>query len=388
MKARAKARILFVLALTPFWACQVENPAQPSVSFVAPLAEGPADGTLHRFNDQPLTLKIVNAVKTGGATVTYIVEVARDSQFQDKVFGRADVTESPSGVTEVQIDVLPGNTTYFWRWLAVVDGVTGRPSVVQSFFVRPQVILNAPVLSSPTGGSSVFTARPNFVIQNSATTGPVGAILYDFEVSDSSSFSGNPLASATIGQGGGSTTTWSPSVDLPEGTLFWRVRGRDPSNDAESPLSATGTFERKFGIDLAQVVYTQSPNISSWPETAKVTSAVHDAGAGTLCITHTKLGVWPVTDFFDAGPILEGNQWIFANINGTWHGGASEWYRPSQACKAIDENIGHDSFTVGPLSAWRPRPGEVFGVAATTPARLYPSFATLDQRSDVVLIVW
>jgi hypothetical protein len=30
----------------------------------------------------------------------------------------------------------------------------------------------------------------------------------------------------------------------------------------------------------------------------------------------------------------------------------------------------------------------VFGVAATTPSRLYPSFATIDQRTDVVLIVW
>lgn len=386
MKARAKARILFVLALTPFWACQVENPAQPSVSFVAPLAEGPADGTLHRFNDQPLTLKIVNAVKTGGATVTYIVEVARDSQFQDKVYVRADVTESPTGVTEVQIDVLPGNTTYFWRWLAVVDGVTGQPSVVQSFFVRPQVIINAPVLSSPINGSSVFTARPNFVIQNSVTTGPVGGILYDFEVWDNSGFSGSPLDENTVGQGGGSTTTWTPSVDLPEGTLFWRVRGRDPSNDAESPFSAAGTFEREFGIDLAQVVYIQSPDISNWPETSKITSAFH--ANGQLCIEHTKLGQWPVTDFFDAGPILEGNQWVFANINGTWHGGAADWYRPSQGCKEVDENIGPDSFSVGPLASWRPHPGEVFGVASTTPARLYPSFATLDQRSDVVLIVW
>jgi hypothetical protein len=386
MKVRAIARILFVVALTPFWACQVENPAQPSVSFVAPLAEGPADGTLHRFNDQPLTLKIVNTVKTGGATVSYIVEVARDSQFQDKVFVRADVTESPSGVTEVQIDVLPGDTTYFWRWLAVVEGVTGAPSATQSFFVRPQVIINAPALLSPVGGDSVFTARPNFVIQNSATTGPVGAILYDFEVSDSSTFAGTPLAEATIGQQGGSTTTWAPSVDLPEGTLFWRVRGRDPSNEEESPFSAPATFEREFGIDLAKVVYIQSPDISNWPETAQITSAFHSGGQ--LCITHTKLGIWPVTDFFDAGPILEGNQWVFANIDGTWYGGASEWYRPSQACKEVDEGIGHDSFTVGPLASWRPSPGEVFGVASTTPARLYPSFATLDQRSDVVLIVW
>ena len=105
-------------------------------------------------------------------------------------------------------------------------------------------------------------------------------------------------------------------------------------------------------------------------------------------VFHTQLGSWPATDFFEFGPILEGNQFIFANINGVWHGGAADWYRPGQACKGVDDNIGRDSFSVGPLSNWVPRPGEVFGIAATTPSRLYPGFKTLDHRSDVALIVW
>ena len=34
------------------------------------------------------------------------------------------------------------------------------------------------------------------------------------------------------------------------------------------------------------------------------------------------------------------------------------------------------------------RPGEVFGVMSSTPARFWPDMKTLDQRTDVVLIVW
>ncbi|HUF47085.1 MAG TPA: hypothetical protein VMM93_04655 [Vicinamibacterales bacterium] len=388
MTARRTAQILVALALMPLWACKVDNPMQPSVSFVAPRAQGPSNGTFYRFNDQPITLTIINAVRTGSATVSYTVDVALDGAFANVVFSRAGIPESPTGVTDVQIDPLAGDATYFWRSRAVVDGVAGVPAAVQHFVVRPEVIINTPTLESPAGGSSIFTARPNFTVRNSVTQGPVGTIFYEFEVADSSSFSGTPLTGGTIAQGSGPTTVWVPPVDLPEGTLFWRARGLDPSNDAESPWSQTATFEREFGIDLNQVVYIQSPNIANWQETAKISSAFHDAGAGVLCVFHSKLGLWPAKDFFDAGPILEGNQFIFANINGTWYGGASEWYRPGQACKAVDEQIGSDSFTEGPLSGWRPRPGEVFGIAATTPSRLYPSFATLDQRSDVVLIVW
>ena len=199
--------------------------------------------------------------------------------------------------------------------------------------------------------------------------------------------SNSPLAEQTVAQGGGSTTTWVPPVDLPEGTLFWRARGLDPSNDAESPWSQTATFEREFGIDLNQVVYVQSPNIANWPETSKITSAFHNDGQ--LCIFHTQLGSWPATDFFEFGPILEGNQFIFANINGVWHGGAADWYRPGQACKGTEGDEFTGTFYQDgnePLRNYAPRIGDTIGLMSSTPNRFYPSMRTVDERSNVVLV--
>ncbi|HEY7056529.1 MAG TPA: hypothetical protein VH458_08400, partial [Vicinamibacterales bacterium] len=92
--------------------------------------------------------------------------------------------------------------------------------------------------------------------------------------------------------------------------------------------------------------------------------------------------------FDDPGPVLEGNQWVFANIGGTWYAGAADWYRPGQGCKGVNNNIGVDSFDREPLHSWHPQPGEVVGVMASTPARLWPAMRTVDERTNVVLIQW
>jgi hypothetical protein len=53
------------------------------------------------------------------------------------------------------------------------------------------------------------------------------------------------------------------------------------------------------------------------------------------------------------------------------------------------QSIGADAFYGRePLGSWVPRPGEVFGVMASTPARAWPSMRTVDERSNVVLIRW
>jgi hypothetical protein len=47
-----------------------------------------------------------------------------------------------------------------------------------------------------------------------------------------------------------------------------------------------------------------------------------------------------------------------------------------------------DSFDREPLHSWHPQPGEVVGVMASTPARLWPAMRTVDERTNVVLIQW
>ena len=60
------------------------KPADDELS--APQASQPANGASYNFNQQPITLAITNVVRTGSETVTYSVEVARDTGFTNKVF--------------------------------------------------------------------------------------------------------------------------------------------------------------------------------------------------------------------------------------------------------------------------------------------------------------
>jgi len=143
-------------------------------------------------------------------------------------------------------------------------------------------------------------------------------------------------------------------------------------------------------LDLNQVSIVLGPaNIAAWPQTSTMTGVKTTDG---LCTYHTKLGQWPTVGFFDTGAPIEGNQWVFANINGRWYGGAGEWQRPGQACKAVTaEDIGSGTFYADnwePRRVWVPRPGELFAVMVSTPARAWPSMRTVDERSNVVLARW
>lgn len=145
-------------------------------------------------------------------------------------------------------------------------------------------------------------------------------------------------------------------------------------------------------IDLGNVTVVLGPaNVGAWAQTSTVTGTVaveHD-----LCIYHTQLGRWPNTIFFDdPNTLVEGNQWIIANIGGRWYAGAADWYRPGQSCKDVTaDTIGHDAFynpAWEPLRSWVPRIGEAFGLFSTTPARMWPQMRTLDQRTNVVIAYW
>lgn len=367
-------------------ACSADNPNRPDVTFTAPLAQGPAGGTIFRFNQQPVTLTIENAARTADVTVTYNVEIATAPSFSPIFRTIEGIAEGAGGTTTVTVANLPGGTTFFWRWRAVVGDTVGQPSPAAEFFVRPQVILGVPDAEEPAANRDIYTPKPTFTVRNGTRTGPVGAITYEFEVSTVATFASVVVRVTGIAEGN-VRTSWTPANDLPEGTLFWRARAVDLFNEEASPFTAASRFERKRGIDLNSVIYQFGANIASWPQTSLITDAYHSNGL--LCIFHTKLGVWPVQDFFDAGPILEGNQQLFALINGQWYGGSADWYRPGQACKSVDNNIGPDSFPgVNPIGSWRPQPGEVFGIMATTPARMWPAMKTLDERSDVWLIQW
>lgn len=145
-------------------------------------------------------------------------------------------------------------------------------------------------------------------------------------------------------------------------------------------------------IDLSTVTIVKGAlQVAQWPKTSTLTEVT--VTEDTMCTYHSKSGVWPSVQFFDdPATLVEGNQWVFARINGQWFGGAAEWMRPSQQCKGVPAaSVGAEEFyndNEEPLHSWYPAHGELVGVMVSTPARAYPAMATLDERSNVVLVAW
>jgi len=204
MKLRFVGLGLVIAIAVSVWACNTNNPTRPSMSFVAPVLQTPANGVAYNFTQQPITLQILNAVRTGAKTVTYALEVSTSASFATTVVSRDAIPEG-DGTTSVTLPQLNGNLTYFWRSRAVVDGVAGEPSAVQSFFVRPNITISVPSIQAPAAGSDVFGARPTFTVTNATRTGPAGTIFYEFQVSTSGAFS-SLLSSATVQEQSGTTS--------------------------------------------------------------------------------------------------------------------------------------------------------------------------------------
>ncbi len=72
-------------------------------------------------------------------------------------------------------------------------------------------------------------------------TGPAGAIVYRFEVSQSSAF-GSVLAVATASEQSGGTTSATINANLGNGNYFWRVQASDPSNAITTAYSSVSPF--------------------------------------------------------------------------------------------------------------------------------------------------
>jgi hypothetical protein len=161
---------------------------------------------------------------------------------------------------------------------------------------------------------------------------------------------------------------------------------------AQQDVTVTCAEPGQDQINLAQVIVIKgAPGVASWPITSTLTSVT--VAESELCTYHSMSGQWPTVPFFgDPENPIEGNQWLFANIGGQWYGGAGEWLRPGQQCKIVDaRNIGPDEFyndSDEPLHSWIPSSGELVGVMVSTPARAYPDMATLNQRSNVILVPW
>jgi hypothetical protein len=114
--------------------------------------------------------------------------------------------------------------------------------------------VSAPALEAPAADTQLETLRPTLTVRN-ATSNQAGARTYEFQISDSQSFT-SALTSHVVGyaatvsgsavpEGAGGTTSWTPPQDLQPTTVFyWRARAAQGSST--SPWSPVATFRTKL----------------------------------------------------------------------------------------------------------------------------------------------
>jgi hypothetical protein len=384
------------------------NPLSPSVagpiagvSITAPTVVSPTPGS-RVAAQEPVVLTVRNATTTGVRPLSYMFEVAADNQFAQKLYARTGIPPGDGQTSHRMTDSLTPDRTYYWRARAEDGANTGAFTDPVALTVYTPVVIGPPAPLEPVNGVTVTSARPVFVVGNATRTGPAGAVTYLLNVALDAAFTQRVLLLSFAEQS--SQTRMTPDQDLPPGKqLFWRVRASDPQT--EGPWSATQVFVTAAtpaptpgpgpspgpgpapndAIDLRSVTIVKGENITNWAVTSTLTNV--SVGNGQICTGHTMAGRWPPQIWFDqAGVYVEGNQWIFANINGKWYGGAGEWLRPGQTCKPVDKPGPDVFYDAPPLRDWTPRSGELVGVAVSTPARA--GQWGIAERSNIVLIRW
>jgi hypothetical protein len=250
-----------VLAITA--ACS-DNPTQPSssgtsssltASVAAPRPVSPANAALIKNTDQPATLIVANAISTqSGATYTF--EVATDPAFAAKVQTKDAVAEGSGGQTVVKLDTLAPGRDYYWHARATAGGTTGVFGTIYRFTIGAAISIDPPVPVGPLSGTT-SNGWPAFTVVNSTRSGPVGAIVYRFEISTNAAFT-STLVTGTVNEGT-NRTSFTPSGQAPAGqtTLFWRATAIDQANNVSSPVSSVQSFTYALPSRQAQLAAEQ-----------------------------------------------------------------------------------------------------------------------------------
>ena len=123
--------------------------------------------------------------------------------------------------------------------------------------------VGSPSLDAPAGDQQLDTLRPTLTVRN-ATADQPGQRVYEFQISDNSSFSAGSatipgfvsnVTQTGVAEGTDGRTSYTLSQDLQPTTIFyWRVRATQGT--ATGPWSATGTFRsRLVGFNRAGELY-------------------------------------------------------------------------------------------------------------------------------------
>jgi len=138
---------------------------------------------------------------------------------------------------------------------ATIVACGGSKSATPTTPTPVSATLTAPKLDSPATGAQADSLRPTLTVQNVTSDQPSGTRTYEFQVSDTTSFSATASSAIAgfaaqvgktgVAEGSSGKTSWTPETDLQPTTLFyWRVRALQGT--ATGPWSDTFTFKSKL----------------------------------------------------------------------------------------------------------------------------------------------
>ncbi len=161
-----------------------------------------------------------------GGVLNYDVYLSDNQSLVTNADSSVLVAQSQNSASYVS-PALGYNKTYYWRVKSKDSGGLTALGDVWSFTTIP---IAAPVLIPPTI-NTVNTGKP--VFQWNAVD---GAALYHVEIDNDADFSSPIVNVANV-----ATTKYTPSTDLPEGTIYWRVSAIDAQGDEGAFSSSTSS---------------------------------------------------------------------------------------------------------------------------------------------------
>jgi hypothetical protein len=392
-------------------ACQKSSPVRPTdvgsataadatasatdirtgVTLTTPRPISPAEGELVPYGKQPMALAVANALTTGSTALTYTFEVATDSGFGSIVFTKADIASSGSQAS-VNVDKLAGNKTYYWRARALSGSFAGPNSKPRSVKIGPEVVLQAPVLSTPAA-NDVTGPQPTLTVNNVQRSGPAGTIVYRFDVATSEAFDNIAFTGTQQERTDVAFTSLTVPTTLAEGTYWWRAQATDTTNGVDSPISTANPF-RVQPFTLSQAIPLDSPiDYRNWPETAQITALT--LGPTGISIDFTKrfgAGSWPDIIPKNFTGYIEFTLGMALKIDGQWYCSAPiEFWRDRDIGGGPPQDYALNWFYEparwAPMTYHQPAVGETIGIFVVAgDMRGTNATESVPERSNVVLV--
>ena len=222
----------------------VSSPSPPATFTVVepvvidpPVPTFPAGGVT-TANETPDFVVTNGKVSGRAGEVIYRFQVATDPAFANPI-ASGSTTRGDGSTTTHSVGRLPAGQAFYWRAWGTNGNVTSEYSPVETFRTPEPIIIDPPIPVSPTGGATLTTRSPDFVVANGRASGPVTGVTYWFQVATDAAFAS--IVASVAAPRSGSQTTLVNLGTLAQNTLFyWRTWAT--GGPVTTALSAVQTF--------------------------------------------------------------------------------------------------------------------------------------------------